>query len=66
MSKVWLVGAGPGDSELLLLKAQRLISEAGAILYTGSLVSEAAMVGADKSCDIQDFKGMTLEQICTD
>ena len=64
MSKVWFVGAGPGDPELLTLKAQRLISEADAILYAGSLVSEAAMTWAKESCDIQDSKGMTLEEIC--
>ena len=64
MSKVWFVGAGPGDPELLTLKAQRLISEADAILYAGSLVSKAAMAWASDACDIQDSKGMTLEQIC--
>ena len=64
MSKVWFVGAGPGDPELLTLKAQRLIREADAILYAGSLVSKAAMTWASDSCVIQDSKGMTLEQIC--
>ncbi len=64
MPKVWFVGAGPGDPELLTLKAQRLISEADAILYAGSLVSEAAMTWAKESCEIQDSKGMTLEKIC--
>lgn len=64
MPKVWFVGAGPGDPELLTLKAQRLIREADAILYAGSLVSEAAMTWAKESCEIQDSKGMTLEQIC--
>ncbi len=64
MPKVWFVGAGPGDPELLTLKAQRLIREADAILYAGSLVSKAAMTWASESCDIQDSKGMTLEQIC--
>lgn len=64
MPKVWFVGAGPGDPELLTLKAQRLIREADAILYAGSLVSEAAMTWASESCIIQDSKGMTLEQIC--
>ncbi len=64
MPKVWFVGAGPGDPELLTLKAQRLISEADAILYAGSLVSEAAMTWAKAGCEIQDSKGMTLEHIC--
>lgn len=63
MKKIWFVGAGPGDPELLTLKAQRLISEADAILFAGSLVSEAAMAWAKESCEIQDSKGMTLEEI---
>ena len=63
MKKIYFVGAGPGDPELLTLKGQRLISEADAILFAGSLVSKAAMMWAKKSCIIQDSKGMTLEEI---
>lgn len=63
MKKIYFVGAGPGDPELLTLKGQRLICEADAILFAGSLVSKAAMMWAKESCIIQDSKGMTLEEI---
>lgn len=63
MAKVWFVGAGPGDPELITLKAQKLIARADAILYAGSLVSIAATQWAKPGCIIQDSKGMTLEEI---
>lgn len=62
-AKVWFVGAGPGDPELLTIKGQGLIAKADAILFAGSLVSEAAMRWAKAGCVIQDSKGMDLEAI---
>lgn len=61
--KVWFVGAGPGDPELITVKGQRLLREAGAILFAGSLVSEACTRWANEHCEIADSKGMTLEEI---
>lgn len=63
MGKVWFVGAGPGDPELITVKGRDLIASAGAILYAGSLVSEAAMRWAPEGCAIADSKGMDLEAI---
>ncbi|VAX08099.1 Cobalt-precorrin-4 C(11)-methyltransferase [hydrothermal vent metagenome] len=62
-NKVWFVGAGPGDPELMTVKGQGLIAQADAILFAGSLVSEAAMRWAKPGCDIRDSKGMDLDEI---
>lgn len=63
MGKVWFVGAGPGDPELITVKGRDLIARAGAILYAGSLVSEAALRWARTDCEIADSKDMTSEAI---
>ncbi len=61
--KVWFVGAGPGDPELITVKGRNLIAQADAILFAGSLVSQATMRWAKKGCIISDSKGMALEEI---
>lgn len=63
MGKVWFVGAGPGDPDLLTVKGRRLIESASAILYAGSLVDQAATLYAPNGCNVRDSKDMTLEEI---
>lgn len=60
---VWFVGAGPGDPDLITVKGRNLVARAGAILFAGSLVSEAAMRWAAPNCVVADSKDMTLEQM---
>ena len=59
---VYFIGAGPGDPELLTLKAARLIAACPVCLYAGSLVPEAVVAGAPPGADVRDTASMTLDQ----
>ena len=40
--KVYFVGAGPGDPDLITVKGKRLLEEADLVIFAGSLVNPAA------------------------
>jgi precorrin-4/cobalt-precorrin-4 C11-methyltransferase len=61
--KIWFVGAGPGDPDLITVKGRKLLEQAGAILFAGSLVDQAATLFAPEGCSIRDSKDMTLEEM---
>src|SRR6202049_1388507 len=50
MSKVYLVGAGPGDPELLTLRGKRLLERADCVLYD-NLVSHSLLAMAPASAE---------------
>lgn len=53
MSKVYLIGAGPGDPELVTLKALRLVREADAVIYD-SLIPHELLDEAGKDAELID------------
>ena len=61
--KIWFVGAGPGDPDLITVKGRKLLEQAGAILFAGSLVDRAATLYAPAGCEIRDSKDMTLDEM---
>ena len=60
---VYIIGAGPGDPELITIKGARLISECPVILYTGSLVPKELLHMAKPDAKVLDSAGMNLEDI---
>lgn len=61
--KVYIIGAGPGDPDLITVKGARLVERCPVVLYTGSLVPEAVIARAAPGAKVLDSAGMTLEQI---
>ncbi|HIJ60185.1 MAG TPA: precorrin-4 C(11)-methyltransferase [Nitrospirae bacterium] len=61
MSKVYFIGAGPGDPDLITLKGKRLLDEADLVIYTGSLINPLLLTSLKAS--LCDSKDMTLEAI---
>jgi precorrin-4/cobalt-precorrin-4 C11-methyltransferase len=62
--KVYFIGAGPGDPDLITIKAQKLINRCPIILYAGSLVPRAIFADVEDSAElIMDSASMDLEQI---
>jgi len=58
--KLYFVGAGPGDPELITIKGKRLLSEADLVVYAGSLVNPALM--RDIKAETLDSNGLSLEE----
>ncbi|MBQ1470531.1 MAG: cobalt-precorrin-4 C(11)-methyltransferase, partial [Schwartzia sp.] len=52
MQKVSIVGAGPGDPELITVKGQRLLKEADVVIYAGSLVNPRILEVCRKNAEI--------------
>ena len=61
--KVYFIGGGPGDPELLTLKAKRIIDSADVIIYADSLVHPSVCDSAKPDAHIIGSKTLTLDEI---
>src|SRR5207249_4572436 len=60
---VHFIGAGPGDSDLLTVKGQRLLRRADVVIYAGSLIPEAILRQAPSTAEVHNSAHLTLEQV---
>lgn len=61
--RVYFVGAGPGDPELLTVKAQRLLTTCRLCIYAGSLVNPVLLQLLPPEAERYDSAPLNLEEI---
>ena len=62
MPKVYFVGCGPGDPELITVKAKKLIQKADAMVYSGSLIP-TTILNLCKKGKLYDAAKLVREEI---
>ncbi|MCL5039032.1 MAG: precorrin-4 C(11)-methyltransferase [Firmicutes bacterium] len=63
LGKVYFVGAGPGDPDLITIKGKKLLEKAGLVIYAGSLVNPALLSFCHPKAKLIDSAPLTLEEI---
>ncbi|MFQ5479704.1 MAG: precorrin-4 C(11)-methyltransferase [Thermodesulfobacteriota bacterium] len=61
--KIFFVGAGPGDPELLTVKGRRLLTEADIVVYAGSLVAKELLSYCRAEAVVYNSASMNLGEI---
>lgn len=62
MHKVYFVGCGPGDPDLITVKAKNIISQARTVVYSGSLIP-GPIIAMCENAQLHDAAGLVREQI---
>jgi precorrin-4/cobalt-precorrin-4 C11-methyltransferase len=61
--KIYIVGAGPGDPDLITVKGQRLLAQADVIIYADSLIPTKMLCDTKPDAEIIPTAAKTLEEI---
>src|SRR5262245_23429619 len=61
--KVYIIGAGPGDPDLITVKGAKLVERCPIVFYTGSLVPREVIARARPDAKVFDSSGMDLNEI---
>ena len=59
-----IVGAGPGDPDLVSVRGRKMLEQADLILYAGSLVPRELTLCAKPGAVVRSSAGMNLEEQC--
>ena len=61
--KVYFIGGGPGDPELLTIKAKNILEIADIVIYADSLVHPSIVDYANPAAEVYGSKKLNLEEI---
>ncbi|PCH76349.1 MAG: precorrin-4 C(11)-methyltransferase [Flavobacteriaceae bacterium] len=61
-AQIAIIGAGPGDEELITVKGKQYLEEADCVLYAGSLIPEEMTNWCKKGAVVRNSASMTLEE----
>lgn len=62
-NKVYFIGAGPGDVDLITVKGRNILSGADVVIYAGSLVSKEHMNYCKNGVKTYNSASMTLKEV---
>ncbi|WP_434291697.1 precorrin-4 C(11)-methyltransferase [Clostridium botulinum] len=62
-SKVYFIGAGPGDPDLITVKGRDILTKADVVIYAGSLVSKEHLDYCKEGVEVYNSASMTLQEV---
>ncbi|MGF7057498.1 precorrin-4 C(11)-methyltransferase [Brassicibacter mesophilus] len=63
MRKVFFIGAGPGDPDLITVKGKKIVEQSDVIIYAGSLVNPMIIDCRKKEAEVYNSASMTLDEV---
>ena len=63
MEKVYFIGAGPGDPDLITVKGKKIVEKADVIIYAGSLVNKEIIGCHKEGAEIYNSASMNLDEV---
>ncbi|WP_061316218.1 precorrin-4 C(11)-methyltransferase [Clostridium botulinum] len=62
-SKVYFIGAGPGNPDLITVKGRDILTKADVVIYAGSLVSKEHLDYCKEGVQVYNSASMTLKEV---
>lgn len=61
--KVYFIGAGPGDPDLITVKGRDILTKTDVVIYAGSLVSKEHLDYCKEGVEVYNSASMTLKEV---